>query len=233
MTETEKHIEIWDDCLHIFEQLIEPDQFNMWFRRIVPVSFDKSTLVVEVPSSYFKEYLEGAYLDVIRKTLKRVIGADARLCYSVRTVSNQPPMKVTAAESNTPVNRPMNLNSVHPTGNPGPMVYPGLRKLRINPRLNENFNFSNFVEGECNRIGISAGRDIANAPGKTPFNPLFIYGGPGLGKTHLMHAIWQYVLLNKPRKKILYVSSVTVSTSFGLCKYIFSEFILAKSLLES
>ena len=73
MSSSERHIEIWDNCLQIIEQIVEPQQFKTWFRPIRPVSFEDSKLTVEVPTIFFQEYLESAFLDVLRMTLRRVI----------------------------------------------------------------------------------------------------------------------------------------------------------------
>ena len=185
----DRHIDVWENCLRIIEQLIEPQKFETWFKPIRPVSFLDSTLTVEVPTDFFREYLEGAFLDVIKKTLKRVIGADARLVYLVRPVRADQAMRYPASQGLTPVNRPVAVSTYNPAGNPGPLVYPGIQRVKINPRLNPVYCFANLVEGECNKMGVTAGLNISAAPGKTPFNPLFLFGGPGLGKTHIAQAI--------------------------------------------
>ena len=184
-----RHIEIWNSCLHIIGQLIEPQKFDTWFKPIRPVSMVDSTLTVEVPSDFFREYLEGAFLDIIKKTLKRVIGADARLIYMVRPVKTGSSMEYPASQGLTPVNRPISINTFSPANAPNPFVYPGITNVKVNPRLNPVYCFGNLIEGECNKMGITAGANISSAPGKTPFNPLFLFGGPGLGKTHIAQAI--------------------------------------------
>ena len=102
MTDQQRHIAVWNECLRIVEQIIEPQPFKTWFTPVRPVSLVESTLTVEVPSDFFREYLESAYLDVIKMTMKRVIGADARLIYSVRTVSKQPLMNLPASKAHIP-----------------------------------------------------------------------------------------------------------------------------------
>ena len=88
MAQQEKHTEIWDNCLQIISQIVEPQQYKVWFRPIRAVSFADSKLTLEVPSLYFQEYVESAFLDVLRMTLRRVIGEGAQLCYKVRPVQN-------------------------------------------------------------------------------------------------------------------------------------------------
>ena len=185
------HITLWNSCLRLIEENIEPQRFTTWFKPIKPVSFDKASgmLTIEVPSDFFREYLEGAYLDLLKKVLKRVIGPDARLLYKVRPVRVQPAMVYPAAQSVTPVNRTVSVNTYPTNGNPGPFVFPGIKRVQIDPRLNPVYCFANLVEGECNKMGITAGMSISDAPGNTPFNPLFLFGGSGLGKTHLAQAI--------------------------------------------
>ena len=209
-----RHVDVWDNCLHIIERIIEPQQFATWFRPIKPVSLVESTLTVEVPSDFFREYLEESFLDVIKKTLKRVLGADARLIYTLKPVSNQPSVSYPALQGNVPMNREVQIGTYQPSGNPGPFVYPGLTRVKINPRLNPVYCFENIVEGECNRMAISAGRAIAAAPGKTPFNPLFIFGGPGLGKTHVAQAIGNETHNLFPDKIVLYVSGNEFKTQY-------------------
>ncbi len=207
-------MEVWDNCLRIIEQIIEPQKFQTWFKPIRPVKFERSTLTIEVPSDFFREYLEGAFLDVLKKTLKRVIGADARLFYQVKPVKVEKPMVFPAASGLTPVNKTVPINTYQPSGNPNPFVYPGIQRVQINPRLNPAYCFDNIVEGECNKMGVTAGESISMSPGKTPFNPLFIFGGPGLGKTHLCQAIGISIKEKFPELVVLYVTGNEFKTQY-------------------
>lgn len=214
MENSNRHIEIWNDCLHVIEQLVDSQKFQTWFKPIRPVSVVESTLTVEVPTDFFREYLEGAFLDVIKKTLKRVIGTDARLVYMVRPVKFDQAMKYPASESLAPENRTMSVNTYNPSAQPGPFVYPGLARVKVNPRLNPAYCFSNLIEGECNKMGITAGVNISDAPGNTPFNPLFLFGGPGLGKTHIAQAIGIAIKEKFPELVVLYVTGNEFKTQY-------------------
>ena len=206
--------EIWNECLRIIRQIIEPAQYETWFEPIKAVAFVDSRLTVEVPSDWFREYIESAYLDVLRKTLQRVIGPKAKLVYTFRSVSNQPAMRIPGQPVPTPENPAVTVMS-QPTDRPSPFVYPGLpHKVKINPRLNPVYSFANLVEGECNKLGISAGENISMAPGRTPFNPLFIFGGSGLGKTHLAQAIGIAVKERFPDLVVLYVTGNEFKTQY-------------------
>lgn len=206
------HIEVWENCLRIISQIVEPGQFKTWFSPIKPVSLEDSRLTIEVPSDFFRQYLEATFLNELSVTLKRVIGEDAMLYYNVRQVSNQPAMSVPGQQA-VPTNPPVTLMT-GTSGNPSPFVYPGLHKIKIDPRLNPSNSFANMVVGECNKMGVMAGKSIAENPGKTPFNPLFIFGSSGLGKTHLAQAIGIAVKEKFPDLQVLYVTGNEFKTQY-------------------
>ncbi|MBR6346723.1 MAG: chromosomal replication initiator protein DnaA [Bacteroidales bacterium] len=214
MLESERHIAVWNACLEIIRNNIEPQKFDTWFRPIVPVSLVDATLTIEVPTDFFRDYLETFYLDLLKLTLKRELGTAAKLVYMVRPVASQPGMTFPAAEHSTPVNRPVSINSYDPSGSRNPLVFPGTRRIQINPRLNPSYCFTNLVAGDCNKMGITAGESISMNPGKTPFNPLFIFGGPGLGKTHLAQAIGVEIHEKRPDLVVLYVTGNEFKTQY-------------------
>lgn len=214
MNNQERHIAVWNNCLQIIENNIDPQQFNTWFKLIRPVSLEGAKLTVEVPSDFFRQYIEDAYKDLLRLTIKRAIGTEGQLFYLVRPVQNKEGMVLPANQSAVPTNNPVSVPTYQPAGRPSPFVFPGVQRLKINPRLNPVYCFGNLVEGECNKLGVNAAEEISLAPGKTPFNPLFLFGGPGLGKTHIAQAIGIAIKEKFQDKVVLYVTGHEFKTQY-------------------
>jgi len=215
------HERIWNNCLNIIKDNVPSISFRTWFEPIVPLKLENDILTIQVPSPFFYEYLEEQYIDILRKVIKKEMGPEAKLEYNVVMQNNsynnsKPytvkfPAKSTKEIKNTPVSVPLDAseNTIR-----NPFVIPGLKKLDIDPRLNPENSFDNFIEGECNRLARSAGYAVAKNPGGTAFNPLLIYGDSGLGKTHLAQAIGIEVKELFPEKIVLYVNANKFQTQF-------------------
>ena len=204
------HIDVWNNCLKVIKDNVQEQSFKTWFEPIVPVSLIDGTLLIEVPSSFFVEFLEAHFIDHLRAAIKRYIGPQGKLAYKIRMDSGDPSYTMTVPSSNrnfprNPIGRPAPETLSQSPINP--FVIPGLKKLQIESQLNENYTFDNFVEGDCNRLARSAGLKVAQEPGKTAFNPLLIYSGTGLGKTHLCHAIGLETKRLHPDMTVLYVQA--------------------------
>lgn len=211
----QNHISVWGECLLIIRDIIPPQSYRTWFEPIQAVDLDGSTLTLEVPSEFFREYLEEHYLDLLSKTLRRVIGPGARLIYKVKIIKNSTityPSSSSKEVKNPPV--PMSPAQVSNLAGLDPYTIPGLKRLDINPNLSTNYSFENFIEGNCNKLGRSAGMEISKKPGNNAFNPLFLYGGSGLGKTHLAQAIGLEIKNKYPEKIVLYVTANVFMTQY-------------------
>ena len=185
---------VWTNCLSIIKDIVEWQHFKTWFEPIKPVSLKENVLIIQVPSQFFYEYLEEHYVNLLAKTLKRELGKDARLEYRIMVDggnSFNKPVTVDMSTygyksfSNNEMDFPLVINT--PVKNP--FVIPGLKKMHIDPQLNPIYTFDSYIEGDCNRVARRAGKTVAEKPGANSFNPLVIYGGVGLGKTHLAQAI--------------------------------------------
>src|SRR5690606_35323506 len=178
---------VWNDCLEVIREQVESENFNTWFKPIVPLRVDGDVLTIQDPSQFFYEWLEENYVPVLRKAIHTVLGPTGRLEYSAIVDSgNQthPPVAV-----NYPNTLRRSAVNAPPADDYSPFTYKALNPQKINSRLNPNYTFDNFVEGDCNRLARSAGVAVAKKPGVTSFNPLMLYGGVGVGKTHLVQAI--------------------------------------------
>ena len=214
------HEIVWNRCLQIIKDNVPSVSFKTWFEPIVPVKLRDNVLTIQVPSPFFYEYLEEQYIDLLKKTLRKELGTDAKLEYNVvmenTAVSAKPytvrlPARNRTEIRNKPLSVPMDKDEISIRN---PFIIPGLKKLRIEPQLNSEYSFANFVEGECNRLARSAGYAVSQKPGKTAFNPLFIYGESGLGKTHLAQAIGIEVKEHFPELTVLYVTANRFQTQF-------------------
>jgi len=175
---------VWSNCLKIIKDIVEWQHFKTWFEPIQPVELKDNVLMIQVPSQFFYEYIEEHYVNLLAKTLKRELGKEARLEYRIMVDSGnnkKGSMDVPASGMKTYSNNEMNFPLVIDNPVKNPFVIPGLKKMQIDPQLNHNYTFD--------------------------FNPLVIYGGVGLGKTHLAQAIGNDVKRIHPNKVVLYVSS--------------------------
>ena len=215
------HEEVWNRCLKIIKDNVPSISYRTWFEPIIPLKLESNILTIQVPSPFFYEYLEEQYIDILRKVLRKELGYEAKLEYSVVMENNgyahskpytvKLPARNQKELTNRPVSLPIDAEGITIKN---PFIIPGLKKLNIDPMLNPENSFTNFVEGDCNRLARSAGYAVANNPGGTAFNPLLIYGESGLGKTHLAQAIGIQVKEEFQEKTVLYVNANKFQTQF-------------------
>lgn len=214
--------EVWENCLLVIKDNLNYQNFKTWFAPIKPVKLDNNVLTIQVPSQFFYEWLEEHYIGLLKKTVRNELGITGRLEYSIvmdGSFNADPytikvPTSNKRAIANPSVSMPLNINGSGSKDIPNPFVIPGLKKIQVHSQLIESYSFDNFVEGDCNRLARSAGYAVANKPGKTSFNPLFIYSNVGLGKTHLVHAIGIQVKNMFPDKTVLYVATEQFTQQF-------------------
>ena len=204
------HKEVWDSCLKIIRDNISESVYKAFFEKVTPLRLEGNMLTLQAPSQFICDYIEEHYIDLLRKTLRKELGADAKLQYSV-VVAGEATRPVLSRSASTPRNKPVPLPANSPSSARikgfNPFIMPGLPSLEIDPQLNPKYTFDNYIVGACNKLARNAGLSIAQNPGTTTFNPLFINGNTGLGKTHLAQAIGLEVKKLHPDKLVLYVNA--------------------------
>ncbi|GAA3946757.1 chromosomal replication initiator protein DnaA [Hymenobacter algoricola] len=234
---------VWANCLRVIKANIGEQSYRTWFEPIIPVQLQNNVLIIQVPSQFFYEWLEEHYVDVLKKSIYQELGHDGRLEYSIvvdqgngqnkpRTV-NIPTARKAAyptpqQQDNAMAASAMTASARNVAAAAAAPLSPDKAATLRNPfeaskaidrnylksQLNHTYSFENYIEGDCNRLARSAGMAVANKPGTTSFNPLMIYGGVGLGKTHLVQAIGNHIKATSDDKFVLYVSAEKFTNQF-------------------
>jgi chromosomal replication initiator protein len=179
---------LWDDVVSILKPQMNNESFDLWFRPIKALSAEGNRLVLQVPNAFFADWLRDHYQARIETLLKERSGETISLSFSVL----RPPDDAGNTNMSSPV--------------APPRMVPAPSAPLLETHLNARYTFETFVVGHSNRFAQAASQAVAKDPGKS-YNPLFLYGGVGLGKTHLMHAIGHHVLQSNPRARVLYTTS--------------------------
>ncbi len=204
---------VWNNCLEFIKDNIQPQAYKTWFDPIIAVKLADNALSIQVPSKFFYEWLEEHYVKLLKVSLTKELGEKAKLVYIIKmenTYGNKQPFTEKIPSSNRTAVKSQEVDIPLQNKNPelrNPFVIPGIRNVKIESQLNPNYSFENFLEGDSNRLARSAGMAVATKPGGTSFNPLLIFGGVGLGKTHLAHAIGVDIKDRYPEKTVLYISA--------------------------
>jgi chromosomal replication initiator protein len=202
---------VWNECLRIIEEHVNEQSFSTWFKPINPVRLDGSALTIQVPSQFFFEWLEDNYVEVLKLAIKTTLGSNGKLEYAVvvdRGNSQNQPYVVSYPHGNAAAASKKKAAMIAQKESRSPFDMQMLNSDQLlQSNLNPSYTFNSYIEGDCNRLARSAGYAVATKPGVTSFNPLMVYGGVGLGKTHLVQAIGNEIKDGPEDKFVLYVSS--------------------------
>jgi chromosomal replication initiator protein len=185
----------WKECLKIIKENVPFLSYNTWFLPIVPLQIENSYFRIQVPNNFFIEWIDEHYNTLINKTLKQVFSSDIKLIF---IISTEKETLDTSNDSIVLIKERTDIDEKHP----------------VDSYLNPRYTFENFIKGEGNQLARAAAIAIADNPGETSFNPLFVYGGVGLGKTHLIQAIGNKIENTFKKKKIIYTSADTFTVEF-------------------
>jgi len=194
---------IWGKCLDLIKNRVPPQTFNTWFRPIRAISLSDNSIFLQVPNKFFYDWLDSHYKDTIQGSLREVTGNGISARYTI----------VLSEDENRSTDQDEGKSTIAPTQKTE-TISAQTGMLERGTRINENYVFDNFVEGKSNQFAKAASIAVANSPGQTSFNPLVIYGGTGLGKTHLLQAIGNHALSMGFARKVVYVSSDTFTLDF-------------------
>ncbi|WP_313641651.1 DnaA ATPase domain-containing protein, partial [Paenibacillus sp.] len=182
--------ELWQQILSIIQTKLSKPSFDTWFKATKAITFNSQVLIISAPTTFAVEWLESRYTKLVGATVYEVTGKQVDVKFVIE--ESKPPELVVQQSAPTPVVS---------------------REEAQTHLLNPKYTFDTFVIGSGNRFAHAASLAVAEAPAKA-YNPLFLYGGVGLGKTHLMHAIGHYVLEHNPNNKVIYISSEKFTNEF-------------------
>lgn len=196
------HSQMWQQCLKIFQDNISPELFEAWFKPVTSVGYDEKEhkLTLMVPSQFFIEQLEERFTNLLLLTLHKVYGKETRLYYRFNQVANEPSTGVTMGSA-----KPSPAVAPKPGASSNPFAPRQMQE--IDAQLNPSYTFENYCDSVSNRVARSIGEAIANDPRCKTFNPLFIFGAPGVGKTHLIQAIGIRIKEKNPGARVLYITA--------------------------
>jgi len=206
------HTTVWNNCLEKIKINISEQSFNTWFSPITSIMLDGKVLSIQVPTQFFYEWLEEHYVHYLKEAIQSELGTGARLEYSV--IVDKGNAKNDAYTVNYPLNSNIKSRNKDNSNYTSPFSLRTVDEPYQQSNLNAQYTFDSFIEGDCNRLARSAGLAVAQKPGLTSFNPLMVYGGVGLGKTHLIQSIGNYIKKYSSEKFVLYVSSEKFTNQF-------------------
>lgn len=194
----------WQECLNIIRKTVPEQHFNAWFEPLEFVRCEDGMLLLCVPNKFFYDYFDRYYAVYLVQAMKEVYGTGVQLKYMLKpdkpeNKTNEPILKTGSAT--------VHKNALNTVQHPGELP-------PIDPQLNPRYTFDNFVEGASNKLPRSVGISIADTPGKSTFNPFFLYGPSGVGKTHLVNAIGVRIRELYPEKRVLFVSAHVFKTQY-------------------
>ena len=187
------HLDVWKESKERIKKSQPQHAFSTWFEPIKSIGLSDDDLVLEVPNQFFFEWIQSHYKETIQNEVKRAGGYDLKIKYTVSPEGREE----------------KNINQKIDEEN----VWAGKRQIK-NKQLNEKYTLASFIEGTNNQFAKAAARNVAESPGKQSFNPLVIYGGVGMGKTHLLHAIGNRVFKEKREKRVVCASSEKFTLDF-------------------
>lgn len=200
---------VWKNCLTIIKENVKPMTFNTWFLPIRPVSFENNVIKIQLPTQFFWEWIDEHYNHILNKAILNVIGPEGKLAYVIADEKeSENELKISIAKSAE--TNAVSTKSAKPTNGNGSSS----KDLNFNSNLNPRYRFENFIKGEGNQLARATAGAISDNPGETSFNPFFVYGGVGLGKTHLIQAIGNRILEKFPDKKVIYLSTDSFTVEF-------------------
>ena len=214
------HIQLWENCLKIFKDNLPNEQYDAWFKPVTSLSFKNDSLTVSVPSPFFVEQLEERYIRLMGATLRKVYGDNVKLYYHFNQIGNEATTGVTMGSSNQSA-------AVAPRQNASANPFQIEKAEDIDSQLNPRYTFENYCGSMSNKIARSIGEAIAMKPKCKTFNPLFIYGPTGVGKTHLIQAIGIRIKETNPQSRVLYVTARLFESQYtaAVCRKKVNEFI--------
>lgn len=198
----------WNRCLDAIKANLPAEQFNVWFAPIVAVDYDQKNnrVTLKVPSQFFVEQIEERYINILSSALKMAFGDDVKLRYKYNVVGGDDASAVEQTEDNSSNKLKQELKIRKPRVATNPFVQDDALD-EIDPQLNPRYTFENYCSSMSNKLAVSIGQAIAEHPEVKTYNPMFVFGSTGVGKTHLLQAIGIKLKENYPRMRVLYVSS--------------------------
>ena len=207
---------VWSNCLRFIQEQIGEQSFKTWFKPIVPKKLENNTLTIQVPSQFFYEWLEEHYLPLLQRVIHRELGTQGKLEYSIivdQGNTHQKPFTI-KLPLHPPSYKQHHNQLIDEPSFRNPFTLKNIGSTNQAAHLNPNYTFDAFIEGACNQLAKSAAQAIAKKPGGTSFNPFMIYGGVGLGKTHIVQALGNEIKALFANQFVLYVSSEQFTTQF-------------------